>query len=426
MGNCRSNSRIGRKFRALRLKSSFGNAESELRASRPRARLFGLFWVCLLAGWLLGSAASLADGEAPDAAILHPANASSETFETENWPPLLDPAGVSLADRALIGRPPAGAWARGERLEYAFSYLGIPVGRGFIKVAELFQREGRRLAHIVAGAETNAFFSVLYPIRDRMEAWIDLDAMRTLESRTWMGHGPQRIYEALSYDWDAHWLRVLRHRRHSGRGREHLIDFGPFVYDALDLVYTLRGFPARPGARFEIPVYASKKIYSLRFDVDEVETTESPILGVVRAWRLRSRSFLDGVPKDEEGQGELWVTADARRLPLRLTGWFRGTETFRIVGLRIELVDYQAGISPPPAPRAAEAPLIPAPPPRPSVATDEGRPLWDPPAAVQEARRALGLAPFARRFRFAATPEASWPPPPLGPTTEVAPRALSP
>lgn len=350
---------------------------------------------------------------------------ASRPFETESWAPLLPrDGGQRLAPADLAKHPPRLALQTGERLEYVVSYLGVPVGWAFVEVAELFEATGRRIAHLIAGAETNAFFSAFYPVRDRAEAWVDLDAARTFESRWWMGHGRRRLYEALSYDWPTHSLRVVRHRLHSGRGRELELDFGPFVYDALDLFFTLRGWESRPGARVEVPVYASKKIYTLRLEGAEPQTIRTPATGPVAAWRLRATSLLDGVPKESEGKGVLWVSQAPPHVPLRLEGWFRGSETFRVTGLRVELTRYQPGRVGSPvvgaahvagaAPGRAAASLARSP-----VPTRAGRPIWEVPAAIQAERQRRGWQAFERRFRFAKRPGATWPLPPLGPLTEV-------
>jgi len=368
--------------------------------------------------WLL--AASFAEGAYATSKEPGTAAPAGVSPETAPGPTLLETAGARpLTPAALAARPPRLALRAGERLEYAVSYLGVPVGRAFVEVAELLELESRRVAHLVAGAETNAFFSAFYPVRDRAEAWVDLDAAHTLESRWWMGHRRRRIYEALSYDWEVHSLRVLRHRYHSGRGREQQLDFGPFVYDALDLIFTLRGLDPRPGARIEVPVYASKKIYTLRVDVGEVRVFRSPSLGPTPAWRLRATTLLDGVPKAAEGKGVLWVSAAAPHIPLRLEGWFRGSETFRVTGLRIELVRHRPGSATGyEDPRAAVATT---PPLRSPVPTEAGRPVWDVPISVRTERQRRGWFPFERRFRFTKAPAATWPPPPLGPITDVPP-----
>jgi len=91
---------------------------------------------------------------------------------------LLDAPGLSvLGPEALEEAPAQFPFAIGERLEYDVSWWGIAVGRASLEVARLVEWRGNRLAHVVATARTNDFFSLLYPVNDRSESWIDIDRM---------------------------------------------------------------------------------------------------------------------------------------------------------------------------------------------------------------------------------------------------------
>ncbi len=372
----------------------------------------------LLAGAaLLGASASAeppagpagAGGDAPPVVITAavPGPAGARAPGGAGAALLRDPPGAREIDPAeLHARPAPFAAPVGERLVYVFRYWGVPLGTTSLEVARYLEHRGRRLAHVVATARTYAAFDWLYRIDDRAEAWIDIDALRTVESRSWMEHRHRRIYEEIHYDWERHWVRVVRERRHSGRGRELVLDAGPFVHDPLGLAYTARSTPGLGDGVVELPVYADKKLRGLRLTPVETRTLDSAALGPVRALALHPEARLDGKPRGDEGHGLLWVAADATRLPLRLTGWFRGSDTFRIGGLVAELVEYTPhapgweGIAGP----ATNTQAHPAP--RSGAATEAGVAIWSPPAAVNAARRAAGPRPPATRFHFPPQPPA--------------------
>ncbi len=315
---------------------------------------------------------------------------------------LLDAPGArALGPDDLRARPAAFAAPVRERLRYAFSYWGVPLGTASIEVKRYLELDGRRVAHVVAKARTHAAFDWLYRVRDRAEALIDLDALRTLRSRSWMEHGGHRVYEEIDFDWRTHWVRVLRERRHSGRGRELVFDFGPFAHDPLDLIYTVRSYAGPDAAPLDLPVYASKKIQGLRLEHAGHDRITNKALGTVDALRIRPEARLDGRPRQDEGRGVLWVATEGPAIPLRLVGWFRGSDTFRVGGLKAELVEYVPhapgweGVRGRPVPRRNGA-----------ARSIGGRPTWEAPKAVLAARRDAGYTTGDARFRFPPMPDA--------------------
>ena len=316
-------------------------------------------------------------------------------------PRLIDPPGArELTPAELLARPAPFPAPVGESLRYGFSYWGVPLGSATIEVLRYLEVDGRRFAHIQARAHTYPAFAWIYRVRDRAEALIDLDRMRTWMSRSWMEHRHRQIYEEIDFDWETHFVRVLRERRHSGRGREVQFDFGPFAHDPLDLIYSVRRAPGLDSGPVDLPVYASRKIQGLRLVPDGREWVRSRVRERVLALRLRSEARLDGRPRDDRGRGIVWVAAEGQRIPLRLVGWFRGSENFRIGGLRAELLEYVPsapgwegiGGNAPPPPAAGR---------KPAPSSLQGRPVWDVPEGVDRVRRARDMVERDERFRVA-------------------------
>jgi hypothetical protein len=306
------------------------------------------------------------------------------------------PGARELAAAELRAKPPAFPFPRGERLEYAVRYFGIEVGRAAVEIARFVAYDGRRMAHVVATARTNDFFSLIYRVDDRSEAWIDTDRLVTVRTATHTRHGWRReIYEEVDFDWKTHFVRIFEAKRHRKRAHDLAFDFGPFVHDTFDVFYAIRSLPLAPGYSAHVPVYASQKVYGLRLDVVGKERIRSPLLGEVETLVLRPNNSLDGKPQGD-GKGKIFVLAGARHVPVRMTGWFRSTQGFRIGSARGELVDYRAGDPDWPAPQIR--PLEPRAEPAPSV---EGRPVWNPPARIVEARRRAEVGPLDRRFTLA-------------------------
>ena len=264
---------------------------------------------------------------------------------------LLDTPGLrAITPEEWSARPGAFDFLPGERLDFSVRYFGVPIGRIWLEVARFVEWEGHRVAHLVAGARTNGFWSKLYRIDDVSEAFVDLDRAVTLRTRTHTHHGPRReVFEQVDFDWDTHFVHVHEEKRHRDRLLRESFDFGPFVHDTFDLFYALRSLPLAPGYGARLPVYANRKIYAFHVDVVRREPIDHPVLGAGDAFVLRPYDLLDGELAGT-GAGEVWVRDDARRLPVRLVGWFRSTQHFRVGSVKVELTGYRERLPGWPAP----------------------------------------------------------------------------
>ena len=332
------------------------------------------------------------------AIALSPASAAADELEPKVRPWLLDEPGlVEIGPKAWARRPGRFDFLPGERLDFEVRYFGVPIGWVWLRVARFVEWQGVRVAHLVAGARTNAFWSKVYRVDDVSEAWVDLDRAVTLRTRTHTRHGRRHeVFEQVDFDWTTHFVHIREEKRHKDRLREEAFDFGPFVHDTFDLFYALRALPLAPGQAARFPVYANRKVYAFHVDVVRRETIDDPVLGPGEALVLRPYDLLDGEPAGS-GAGEVWVRDDRRRLPVRLVGWFRTTSHFRVGQVRADLVAYRERLPGWPEPRT------PRPRPTPRIeASEDGRPRWSPPPEVLEARRRAGVMPFERKKRLSA------------------------
>jgi hypothetical protein len=93
----------------------------------------------------------------------------------------------------------------------------------------------------------------------------------------------------------------------------------PIVRDTQDLitaVYTLRRLPLAVGKTFELPVSDSGLVYKIPVRVVAREQQKT-ILGKVWCFRLEPEVFGANRLIDGKGSMILWITDDARRLPVR-------------------------------------------------------------------------------------------------------------
>lgn len=320
--------------------------------------------------------------------------ASCESPAAAAW--LLDDPGLrELGPQELAERPARFPFPVGERLEYAVRWFGVPAGTAVVEVARYVALGGARYAHVVATAETNPVFSLLYPLRDRSEAWIDLDRAVTVRTRAIEERRGKRYDEIVTYDWNTHFVHARLDKLHAGERSEVVFDFGPFAHDASDALFVLRAQALAPGFGVGLPIYADRRLFELRIVVEPGPRLEATPLGDVETLAVRPSTWLDGAAY-AAGDGVVLVAGEAR-VPVRLEGWIRTTDTsFAVRGLSAALAAYT-----PCAPGWAPARLPALPADAVMPPTRDGVPVWEPTPTVQTARDAARVSPGESRSRFA-------------------------
>jgi Protein of unknown function (DUF3108) len=94
------------------------------------------------------------------------------------------------------------------------------------------------------------------------------------------------------------------------------------VRDILSTLFVLRAQPMKPGAPICMEVYAGRKVWKLTGQVSGRESIDTP-LGKMNAIRIDA----DAVRTDDEKvkrSAHVWVSDDARRLPLVAIGEMKG------------------------------------------------------------------------------------------------------
>jgi hypothetical protein len=121
--------------------------------------------------------------------------------------------------------------------------------------------------------------------------------------------------------------------------------------------------------------------------VGAAKSVSSKAFGTLPALAVRPSTWLDG-KSYASGEGVVWVSGPAR-VPVRLDGWIRTAQSsFLVQGLRAVLTRYVAsapGWAAPHQPVVEPTTTIPL--------TQDGVPMWDPPAVVRDARSASGVVP---------------------------------
>lgn len=201
----------------------------------------------------------------------------------------------------------------GEKLAFAVTWGFIPVGEGTLQVMPATRLNGVEAMHFSMTVQTNRFGDIFYRVRDRMEGFTDKEMTRSLLYKK-ISEGKSRRNVTVTYDWEEKRARYFNH------GEEHAsVTLLPGSYDPLSMFYALRFFDLEVGRGLTLPVSDGKKTVAGEASVKERSVID--VRGVdYDTFLVRvDTKDLDGVfKKSRDAELLIWVTADKRRMPVRI------------------------------------------------------------------------------------------------------------
>lgn len=228
-------------------------------------------------------------------------------------------AAVFAALTLLSGTRPSAAsdaapFAPGERLTFQLNWLFIPAGQAVLEILPVETLSREPVFHFLLTARSNAWVDPFYRVRDRIQSWTDPAVSRSLRYEKKQREGGTHRDVAAVFDWDEN--RV--HYTNFGRSGPS-VPLLPGTLDPLSALYHVRGADLEPGAIIERPVSDGKKCVVGKAAVIRRETIR--VAG--RSWAALliepELKHVGGVfEKSEDASIQLWVSDDARHLPLRV------------------------------------------------------------------------------------------------------------
>jgi len=198
-------------------------------------------------------------------------------------------------------------WPAGEQLRFRLAYGLVPAGEATMRVEGPVDHGGRPCWRLSADVVTSPLVSSLYRVRDRLETLADTTTLACLRSRVSLQEGGYR--ERLATDLDPE-----RGIAVDQRGRRVRVPAG--CPDVLAAWYRVRMLGLGAGDTLSLPVLAGRRVGRLRVAFAGREALVTA--GGRRACLVLSTS-LQGVAPEQVGRtARVWVTDDARRLPVRI------------------------------------------------------------------------------------------------------------
>jgi hypothetical protein len=209
--------------------------------------------------------------------------------------------------------PPAALPAVPERLYYAVSWVGVRVGESTLMVEGLVEEEDGPAYHLTSTTRSNHVLRLLYPVRTRVESVVDAAHFLPVRFSIHGRQGFRTRDRQLYFDQAGHSVALEMD------GRRRVYPTVDSVQDPLSALYYYRRMATMTeGEVVRIPVHERKRPKEIVVTAGPVETVKTRA-GTFEAVRLKVRQGDDGLFL-HEGDLTIWITADQRRLPVRVVG----------------------------------------------------------------------------------------------------------
>lgn len=200
-------------------------------------------------------------------------------------------------------------FAVGEQLNYNLFLGGAPqaIGTASYQVrarTEYFKRDGLLLT---ATAQSSSIGQTILNVNDQINSYVNPMTLLPFRTELRLAHGRRRINHTITVDQD---------RGTAGTDGGRHIDIPVGTYDAVAVLYALRSFDLNPPKRNAVSLLLNNRPCTLFINSLKRETIE---LNQQRVPAVQLSLTTDD-PQGDRYSLRLWVSADRRRLPLRMTG----------------------------------------------------------------------------------------------------------
>lgn len=252
-----------------------------------------------------------------------------------------DPVGPAEPPAALeLERP---FFVAGEVMRFELSLHKVVGGEAVLAVGQPGQLEGREVVVIRSRAKTTGVAALVKEVRDDVTTWIDVVGGHPVRLHADVKFGKREAVIATDFAGGKPGGFAVDYARRGKTKRRvrQSMPAGLAAYDAHSALGAIRGWLAPDGSQSYFYVLAGKRLWYNDLEVvgREKITTKMGRFAAVRlegnAWRLDRR--LRRVRNKKVRSYTVWISADERRLPLRVAA---KTEYGDVI---VELVDHTVG-----------------------------------------------------------------------------------
>ncbi|PIE34860.1 hypothetical protein CSA56_06480 [candidate division KSB3 bacterium] len=217
--------------------------------------------------------------------------------------------GVSEPARAVI--PP---FAPGEKLTFVLKWGKIPAGKATLEVRSIEEINGEAAYRFVMTARTNSFVDIFFKVRNKIEGMANVAMNRSVYYKAKQREGGYKRDIVVYFDWEKQQAQYS-----SSNKLKEPISIRPGTFDPLSVLYYVRMNPLEENTNIIRSVTDGKKNIDGNLRVIKRETLKVPA-GKFETYKVEpSTEGIGGVfKKSKKAKLHLWLTADERRLPVKI------------------------------------------------------------------------------------------------------------
>jgi hypothetical protein len=204
----------------------------------------------------------------------------------------------------------------GEELVFRIRWSFIPAGTAVLKVLEADTIDHHPAQHFMLTVKSNRFVDQFYKVRSQIDGWTDIAVSHSLLYKKRQDEGRHRRNVAVTFDWDAQTARYIDYYE----GEKRFVKLMPGAFDPLSAAYYFRTLKLEKDIEIEYPVSDGKKCVMGRGRVIDREKIKIGRTTYDTWVIIPELKHVGGVfRKTKDAKIRLWVTADHRHLPVRIT-----------------------------------------------------------------------------------------------------------
>lgn len=215
----------------------------------------------------------------------------------------------------------------GEEFHYTVGWEKLGAGKVNLRVLPLTITNGEKAYHFILEATSNRYIDMFYKVRDRLEGFTNIELTRSLLYKKTQS-GKEKKEVMVLFDWKT----KAAIYSNSGIKRDP-IEIPLNTFDPVSSVFKMRLLDFKPGQNLSFPVSDGKKVFIQKATVIKKEKITVP-WGTFDTYLLSvAVNHFSGVfEKSENPTVKLWVTADERKIPVRIkVKVFLGSIVFDLV-----------------------------------------------------------------------------------------------
>jgi len=206
----------------------------------------------------------------------------------------------------------AAAYTLPERLEYDLTWSGIKAGTASLEVLE-----NGPYIQFVSRAVSSDFVSIFYRVEDLAVSSLLKETHKILPVKPYSyklktSEGRHKKDKEVYFDFKEKKALYFNYLDKEQR----VFDINETTMDALSCFYYVRYLPLAVGKSIYVDIFDNKKLYKAEVQIVRKEEIETP-LGTFKTILIRPILLSEGI-FSRKGDILIWITDDAKRLPLLL------------------------------------------------------------------------------------------------------------